>query len=85
MTGLPADLILLFSIVDTILFLSISYLYLHRGKPEHVMTEEEMRRRGWIIIALVVMLITSTIAVCLLLLGWSEKAPRLFRSPDTIE
>jgi predicted CDP-diglyceride synthetase/phosphatidate cytidylyltransferase len=65
--GLPVDVFSLFGLVDAVLFISISYLYLHQGKPERDMTEKEMRKRAWIIIAFAVLLIASTIAVLLLL------------------
>jgi hypothetical protein len=65
--GSPADVFSLLGLVDAVLFISISYLYLHEGKPDREMTEKEMRKRAWIIIAFAVLLIASTIAVFLIL------------------
>jgi len=56
-----------FSLMDAVLFLSITYLYLHQGKPEREMTESEMRRKAWYIIGFAVLLIAGTLTVLLLL------------------
>jgi hypothetical protein len=63
----PFGIFSLLGIVDTVLFISISYLYLHQGKLEREMTENDMRRKAWVIIGFAVLLIASTITVFLVL------------------
>ena len=55
-------------IADAVLFISITYLYLHNGKGgERLLTDKELKRRGWLIIALAISLLSGLILVVLAL------------------